>query len=91
LKLKESFSSGSNTFDSSAPSVLIAVIYNNFYSSSQSALCHWEYRRGMEAVARVAIKRACVYPDRGSTGIIPNSSAFMFLFARSLQPTDCRE
>jgi hypothetical protein len=45
----------------------------------------------MEAIARVAIERACIYPDRGSARIIPNSSVFIFLFACSLQETDFRE
>jgi hypothetical protein len=43
----------------------------------------------MEAIARVAIERACIYPDRSSARIIPNSSAFIFLFACSLQDIDC--
>jgi hypothetical protein len=38
-------------------------------------------------IVHAAIKRACVYPDRGSTRIIPNSSEFMFLFACSFQET----
>jgi hypothetical protein len=47
--------------------------------------------RNVRGIARAASERACVYPDRGSARIIPNSSAFMFLFAYSLQKTDCRE
>jgi hypothetical protein len=42
-------------------------------------------------VARAASERACIYPDRANARIIPNSSAFIFLFACSLQAADCQE